>query len=122
MLNPNYPYVEANLGVVEGKLNNPAAAEMHFEQALAIDVNNQSTLYLYALWLHEEERSDEAIQNLNYLLEISPAHLNARHLLMDIYFNQYDLIRFTEVANETLKLVPNDPVTLQYLNAAKRNR
>ena len=122
MLNPNYPYVEANLGVVEGKLNNPAAAEMHFEQALALNPNNQSALYLYALWLHEEGRSDEAIQKLNYLLKISPAHLNTRHLLMDIYFRQNDTARLAEIAAETLYYVPRDPVTLQYLSAIEGNR
>ena len=59
----------------------------------------------------------EAIERLYWVLELTPAHLNARYLLMDIYSWQSDRIHLREIANETLRLIPNDPTTLAYLQA-----
>ncbi|MCG2687026.1 tetratricopeptide repeat protein, partial [Candidatus Parcubacteria bacterium] len=114
-LAPLYPYLKINLAIVKEYLGNPQDAETYFKQALILGPNHQETLYCYADFLNRQGRKPEAIKMLYRLLKTSPSYLKTYYLLMDIYSHQHDIIHLSEIAEKILKIIPNDPTTLQYL-------
>ncbi|MEO5566923.1 MAG: tetratricopeptide repeat protein, partial [Gemmatimonadaceae bacterium] len=82
---PNYSVLETNLGVVEAALGNPTTAEPHFTRAIALDASQPSPHYFYARFLVAQGRAPEAIPQLQQSISLSPASIDARHLLMALY-------------------------------------
>ncbi|MEW6732762.1 MAG: hypothetical protein AB1489_15660, partial [Acidobacteriota bacterium] len=60
--------------------------------------------------------------NLKKVLELAPAHLNARYLLMNIYNDQEEFDKLALLANETWQIAPNDQQTLTYINLSKNRK
>ena len=53
-------------------------------------------------------------------LKLAPAHLDARNLLMDTYFNQSRFGNLQELVDQTLLVAPNDPKALFYKGVIER--
>lgn len=114
---PYYAYLHINMGVLKGATGHPQEAEQFFKHAISYRADAPDCYYYYGRFLYEQKRIDEAIQMLNKTLQLSQAHISARYQLMAIYFERGEFDKLRLVANETLKLLPNDSQALYYLNA-----
>jgi len=114
--NLNYASLEINLGVVTGRLGQPAVAESHFMRALQLGPNNPASHSFYAHWLVELGRSAEAIPHLERAVALSPADMDARSQLLSAYAKAGRTAELKALASETLALAPGDPLATQFLN------
>jgi tetratricopeptide (TPR) repeat protein len=78
---PNYSYIHINLGVAEQALGNPAKAEVHFRDALALDPRNPEAYAYYAPFLRTQGREHEAVEVARRGLSLSPGHLGLKAFL-----------------------------------------
>jgi Flp pilus assembly protein TadD len=106
---PNYDVLEVNMGILEGAVGNPGEAERHFQRALALNSSTAMAHFYYGRWLHESGRDGEAAAHLAAAIVSSPADLEARHLLLDVYQRLGDRERACGLARATLTVVPGDP-------------
>jgi len=113
---PAYPLLEVNLGIVNGALGRDGEAESHFRRALALDPNEAQSYYYYGSWLKSKGRTEESIANLEAALRAGPNNVDARDLLMQIYFEQGKSIELQRVADDTLRLAPNEASARHYLD------
>lgn len=111
---PNYGVLETNLGVVEAALGRPAAAEPHFTRAIALDASQPSPYHFYARFLVAHGRGPEAIPLLQRSISLSPASIDARHLLMAIYAASGLQSELDALVRETLLVASTDPTTNAY--------
>ena len=113
---PYYAYLHTNLGVLKNAMNNPAEAEEHFLKAILYQPTIQASYYYYARFLRSQNRISEAIRYAEYALSLSPACLQTRHLLLDLYYHQKQKEKLNKLNKETLNIYPNDTYTMQFLN------
>lgn len=113
---PNYTYLETNLGIVTDRLGEPAVAEQHFRRALHLQPDFADGRYYYAQWLVQHARSDEAIRHLQHAVALSPGLPHARTLLMHLYAAQGAEAALHALVQETLAVLPTDPIALAYAN------
>lgn len=120
---PNYSYLHINLGVLKASMGKPAEAETWFVKALALDGGKQPNPYaFYGRFLMQQKRQKEAIPLFRRAMELSPADIGARHQLMTAYEQVNDLRAFDELAEETLRIDPNDTVAKSVLATAAARR
>ena len=139
-MEPAYPPLEINMGINEGALGNDAAAEQHFQRALAIRDDVDGRFY-YARWLVSAGRAPEAIVHLTAATRIDPARAEPRALLMKLYAAAGNDAERDRLARQARSYDPNDVLTRpctndrdcfekglpeiggkQFLNAAVLNR
>jgi tetratricopeptide (TPR) repeat protein len=118
VLTPNYPFLLVNLGILKEATGRPVEAESFFRRAVISNAGYPGSYFYYGRFLKRQGRIDEAIQNLDKTLALVPAHLNARHLLMDIYFERGEFDKLASQAEATLALVPEDQKAITYRRAA----
>ncbi len=106
-MNPGYPPLEINLGIVEGALSNDAAAERHFKRALALN-NDVDAHYYYGRWLISAGRAPEAIFELTAASRIDPARPEPRTLLMKVYAAAGNTSEVERLARVALSYDPRD--------------
>ncbi len=116
---PFYPYLHINMGVLKNATGFPQEAEQYFRNAIGYRSDLPNSYFFFADFLYKQKRINEAEQMLNKTLELSSAHADARYKLMAIYFENADFEKLTHLANETLKIIPNDEQANYYLNASK---
>ena len=117
---PNYPFLLVNLGILKEATGHPVEAESFFRKAVLSSAGYPGSYFYYGRFLKRQGRIDEAIQNLNKTLALVPAHLEARHLLMDIYFERREFTGLATLAQSTLDLVPEDQKATAYLRAVQK--
>jgi len=117
-LTPNYPFLLVNVGILKEATGRPVEAEAFFRRAFVPGSVYPMAYFYYGRFLKRQGRIDEAIQNLQKTLALGPGHLNARHLLMDIYFERGQFKELADQANATLALVPDDQKAMAYRQAA----
>jgi tetratricopeptide (TPR) repeat protein len=122
VLTPNYSFLLVNLGILKEAIGRPVEAESFFRRAMLSNTGYPGSYFYYGRFLKKQGRFDEAIQNLNKTLALVPAHVEARHLLMDIYFERGELDKLAEQADATLVLVPEDQKAMAYRRAAKEGK
>jgi tetratricopeptide (TPR) repeat protein len=83
-----HPYLYTNLGIATNALahrsDDPVLklkAEEYLKTSLRLGPEYPATHYRYALWLHQNDRSAEALPHAERAIELSPAHKHARELL-----------------------------------------
>lgn len=111
---PNYPYLETNLGIVNGRLGNTTLAEQHFVRSLTLGSENAEGRYHYARWLVDQGRSQEAIPHLTRSIELSPGLGYSRSLLMNLYAAKGAEEDLSVLVKETLAVSSSDSVALAY--------
>lgn len=116
-LTPNYSYLEINTGIVLNALGRPAEAEPHYIRATQLNPGLPEAFYYYGSFLYQQRRLTEARMNLNKVLELAPAHFEARYVLMAVLKEANEKAALKELAEETLSYLPNDPKTKAYLNS-----
>jgi hypothetical protein len=119
---PRYSYLQVNLGVLKEATGRAAEAEKHFQDAIAFDAGNPECYFYYARFLKNQGRPAEAIANLKHVLQLAPAHLKARQLLMETYYEQSRFEDLAQLVNDTLRVAPQDSTTLSYVEALNKLR
>ncbi len=119
---PNYSYLHINMGILKDAMGKPAEAEPYFINGINNAPNIPNPYFYYGRFLKKQNRIPEAVQNLKKAIGLSAAHLDARYLLMTIYYEQSDFEALTRLANETLQIVPDDQYASFCLNAAKTGK
>jgi tetratricopeptide (TPR) repeat protein len=110
---PNYDILEINLGILDSVTNQASSAESHFLKAVALNQRPSVANLYYARWLHQQKRDQEAVSHLKQALQVSPADMEVRHLLMTTYAETKDQASLCSLALETLRLSPNDTASAQ---------
>src|SRR5262245_16143832 len=82
---PAYAFLQVNLGIANGGLNQDAAAEQHFQQAIALAPNLAESHYFYGRWLRQKNRLIGAIAESELAVQVNADYLPARYLVMQIY-------------------------------------
>lgn len=112
--NPNYTYLEANLGIVNNALGDSVAAERHFRRALALEPNQPVAHRHYARWLVEHGRGPEGLAHLHRLVGLAPGDAEGRHSLMGLYAATGSETELRSLAGETVRLMGSDRVAQIY--------
>jgi tetratricopeptide (TPR) repeat protein len=107
-ITPNYDILEVNLGILDQATGRSTQAESHFQRAIALNQHPSVANLYYARWLNGQKRDAEAVSQLKQALALSPADLDARHLLMTIYLGEKDGPSLCQLAAETLRIAPDD--------------
>jgi tetratricopeptide (TPR) repeat protein len=113
-LSPDYVYLHINTAIAQNALRQVAAAEGHFRKALKCDPQYFGCYFYYARFLHEHNRSEEALPLLAKAVELSPGFSEARYLLMRMYAQQRDWRALEAAVDQTLKLSFEDPTARAY--------
>ncbi len=116
-MNPEYPPLEINLGIVEGALSNDAAAEKHFKRAQALS-NDVDSHYYYGRWLISSGRALEAISELTAASRIDAARPEPRALLMKVYAAAGNTSEAQRLARVALAYDPRDLNALSVIAGA----
>jgi tetratricopeptide (TPR) repeat protein len=111
-LDPGYPTLEINLGIVNGALHHPAEAERHFQEAVRLSPGNGEPEMYYARWLDENARGPDALAHVRRSLSLDPNLIESHHLLMRIDAQAGDTAALRAAAADTLRRFPTDPDAL----------
>lgn len=116
---PNYSTLEINIGIANGGLGREHEAESHFLRALALAPGDADPHYYYGRWLSSQGRAAQSITELETALQASPNNIDARRLLMQTYFEQHQWDQLRRVANDTLRLDPDEVSARRFLASAQ---
>ncbi len=119
---PYYYSLHINMGVLKNAIGDKAAAETYFKSGTQYGGNAPDTWFFYGNFLCGQLRYAEAIPMLVKCLELSPASIGARNMLMKAYNDTGEWDKLNEVAQSTLQIIPNNPEALQYLEASKNRK
>jgi protein O-mannosyl-transferase len=114
---PNYPFLEINLGIAHGAVKQDEAAERHFARAIELAPGETRSHYYYARWLKQKGRWQESIPRLHQAVALNPSYLDARYLLIQIFFEHADWTDLKAAAEDTLQHFPADTTASSYLSA-----
>jgi tetratricopeptide (TPR) repeat protein len=116
-LAPNYSVLEINLGIVNGALGRDAEAERHFQRAITLAASTDAgPHFYYGRWLKQKGKVPEGIAQMKKALVVNPDAFDARHLLMQIYFEQGNLPDLEHLAKDTLQRDRYDATAQQFLS------
>lgn len=116
---PYYAYLHVNLGILKEAAGQTAEAEIHFRNALSFDAVNPECYYYYARFLRNQNRLPEVLPVLYKALELAPAHLEARQLVMEVHYLRSEYRKVIEIAGETLRIAPGSDRAQLYFEAAQ---
>jgi len=105
---PNYPTLEINLGVVTAAMHQTAAAEAHFQRAIALAPGNDEAYFYYGRWLLQGGRVADAVRELEMAVRLNPSRLPPRDALAAAYLAAGDTAQAKSIASDTLRLEPAD--------------
>ena len=117
---PNYYILEINLGVASGALGHDREAEAHFARALQLQQDDAQPYFFYARWLHQQHRDQEAIALLQVAVQKNSTDAESRYELMKVYADAGMAGNLQQLAADTLRIMPGDPVALRYQNTVVR--
>lgn len=119
---PDYATLHINLGVLKEAMGDKTSAETYFKNALTYNTTSADAYYFYSKFLVNQFRYAEAIPLLLKAIEISPAYLSARELLMKVYDNQEEYEKLAQSAQSTLQLAPDNAEALRYRESALKQQ
>jgi len=119
---PNWLYLHINMGIVKEATGANAEAEQWLLNAIRLGQRSPEGYYYYARFLRNQKRNDQAVANLKTALQVSPAHLESRYMLMDLLAQMEIWDDLQATAQETLKILPGDANALAYLEMAKNKK
>ena len=107
-LMPNYSYLHTNMAILDDSMGRLEEAEKYFISAIANGRGYPEPYFYYARFLFKHKRYDEEEENLKKTIRLASAHLNARRLLMDLYYEQRDYEKLADIAEDTLRVAPSE--------------
>jgi tetratricopeptide (TPR) repeat protein len=105
---PNYQYLEINLGVVHGAMNQAAEAEQHFQRAIELAPADDETHFFYGRWLYQSGRIADALPQLETAVRLNPSRVSSLDLLASAYATTGETQKAHETAMKALSLEPAD--------------
>jgi protein O-mannosyl-transferase len=121
-LTPNYSLLHINLGVLYEALNDYKTAEQYYKNAIDLGFYLDQGYFYYGKFLYKLKRYEEAKEMLKNCLSANPAFIDARYSLMELYSETEDWGNLKNLAEETMKYIPNDKTCLTYIDAAKNKK
>lgn len=118
---PNYPPLHINIAIVTNALGDSVKAEEWFLKALKLDSTYVASRRFYGDWLMHHGRASEAVPHFERALELSPAELEVRHSLLQLYAAEGDTPKLATLVKQTLDLNPTDDIALEYAGLVSRN-
>ncbi|MDP8216016.1 MAG: tetratricopeptide repeat protein [Candidatus Kaelpia imicola] len=100
-INPDHPSFHYSLGVVERDLGNFDAAEKSFKKAIALDKDNIETGYILAVTYCDQQKLEEALAQLNWIISIDPSHAPALFLRGTVKLMLLTNNKLTEIEAES---------------------
>lgn len=119
---PEYGTLHINLGVLKEAIGDKTAAESYFKNALIYNSTTADSYYFYSRFLVNQLRYAEAVPLLVKAIEISPAYLDARELLMNVYDIQQEFGKLEQLAESTLLIAPDNAEALRYRESALKKQ
>jgi tetratricopeptide (TPR) repeat protein len=119
-ITPEYPSVYTNLGLVKEMEGQDVMAENYFKAGVKLGSDYPDPLTFYGRFLIKQWRFTDAIPLLQKAIAVSPMDIEARTLLMTIYSMTADWDKLKELAQQSLRLFPQNPDVLDYLDAAEK--
>lgn len=77
---PNYAYLHLNLAILFGAQELNTEADREYRLAIGLNPGNPTGYLFYANWLFKKERYQEALLNVDIVLNMSPEYLGAKEL------------------------------------------
>lgn len=119
---PHYATLYINIGVLKEAMGDKTGAETYFKNALAYNSTSADSYYFYSRFLVNQFRYAEAVPLLLKAIEISPAYLASRELLMKIYDVQQEYNKLAQLAESTLQLAPDNAEAIKFKEAALKKQ
>lgn len=119
---PHYSFLFVNLGVLKEATGDIPSSENYFKQAIQCGADYPDTWFFYGKFLNDQHRTSEAIGALSKVIEISPAHIGARSLLMKVYYETQDWTNLRALAQNTLGIIPGNTEAQNYLSNSKNGK
>ena len=119
---PSYSYMYINIAILKSKLNDTTAADLNFNKAIQLGFNTPDPFYFYAQYLCIQRKFDKAIPLLQQALKLSPGHIYSRYVLMNAYADTYRWNELDALVAESVRLFPNDPEVIKYVDIAKNRK
>lgn len=116
---PKYSYLYTNIAICENALGNPVKAEENYKLAIKYGYYSHKPPYFYAVFLKNNKRYTEAIQQIHNSQKLAPEYIYSFYLLMEIYANEYQWEQLSKVVKQSLAIFPNDKTSLYYADIAK---
>jgi tetratricopeptide (TPR) repeat protein len=115
---PNYSYLHTNIGIALAAEGRTTAAEDSFKEGVHLAGSSAEPWFYYARFLDQQGRRDEALAAVRQALALSPAHIDARHLLLKLLAANHDEEGLERAAQEALAIWPEDSVARAYARGA----
>jgi tetratricopeptide (TPR) repeat protein len=115
VLNPNYYFLEINLGIAYGAMNNPAEAERHFTRAVALAPDQGNPHFYYGRWLSGVRRTQEALAQMELAARLNPDYIQSRYMLMQLYAETGNAQALGAEARSVLARFPGDATAASWL-------
>jgi len=119
---PQYYYLHLNLGIVYAGLGIIDQAESHYHEAVMLGGNGAEAHVYYAFWLKSQRRMADAQKELESAVQNVPRAMQARHILMQMYFQAHNLPELQKMVVETLSLDPRDETAMQWQGVLKGDK
>ena len=119
VLSPYYSLLHINLAILYGATGDNINAEKYYKSAITFPQYLDQSYYFYGSFLYGQKRYEEAKVYLKNSIANNPNYIEPRMLLMELYSVTEDWGTLSKLAEETLKILPNDARCLAYINAAK---
>ena len=116
---PLYNALHANIARLNEETGNFEEAEKYFLSAIELNWQAPDAYLLYGNFLFNRGRFEEAEESLRRAIQLSPAHIQARQILKLVYFQQEDYQKLSDLAEDTLRIVPNDENASYFLGIAR---
>ncbi|MCW3125434.1 MAG: tetratricopeptide repeat protein [Bacteroidetes bacterium] len=113
---PYYGYLHVNMAILKDAIGKKQEAEAYFKTGVQYGGKSYpNSYYYYARFLKDNGRPDEAVKLLYTAMEMAPAHMDCRYMLMDLLYASKRYEELKKVANSTLAIAPSDAKSQQYL-------
>jgi tetratricopeptide (TPR) repeat protein len=119
---PYYSSLHINMGVVKNATGDKVAAETYFKNATQYGGHQPDTWFFYGNFLCQQLRYAEAIPMLEKCIDLAPANIGARNVLMKAYNDTGDWDKLSVIARGTLDIMPGNTEAQQYLEASKNRK
>lgn len=114
---PRYSYLYINMGILKEATGAKEEAEENFKKGIEYGSHYPNSHFYYGRFLKNNGRLEEAASSLRRSLELSPAQVDARNMLMAIYFDTQNYELLKKEAERALQFNPNDETAKSYLDA-----
>ncbi|MCK8523953.1 hypothetical protein M0D21_20415 [Aquimarina sp. D1M17] len=106
-LEPNYPILHINFGILYAAKKNYMEAEKYFKSAISFNTTSPAPEYFYARYLYRRGRISPSKNFLLKALEKSPNHTQSKELLATINAKPNKSLKEIEILKEKIKTTPN---------------